>query len=64
MDEHLNEDVPELAYLEGLKERIIDSCKLWTNESGLSGTSAYDLPASKAIGSGITQYGTACALTS
>ena len=62
----LNEDVPELgAYLEGLKRKgIIDSCKLWTNESGLSGTSAYDLPASKAIGSGIMQYGTACALTS
>lgn len=62
----LNEDVPELgAYLEGLKRKgVIDNCKIWTSESGFSGTSAYDLPASEAIGSSLIAYGTSCAATS
>ncbi len=58
----LNEDVPELgAYLEGLKRQgIVDKCILWTDESGLTGTNAYDGPAKDAMSAGLSTYLAVC----
>ena len=62
-----NEDVISKLgeYLEGLKRQgIVDKCILFTNESGLSGTKAYDGPAEKAYSQGVMGYLGACGATS
>ena len=58
----LNEDAPQLGeYFEGLKRQgIVDKCILWTEESGYTGTSAYDVPAKDATTAGLSGYLLAC----
>ena len=65
-NETMGEQVPKLGeYIEGLKRQgIVDKCILWTDESGLGGTAAYDDPAKKAYSQGVMSYLGACGATS